>query len=1147
MKNHVIFGIFALFASLGMAFAQTSSGTISGQVEDPSGLAVAGARVVLTNELTGDTRSATSDTAGQFVFTSVQPGRFTITAEAEGFKQVKKTGIELTASDRLSAGTLQLQVGTVSESVSVQAESTPVQTTSQERSGLIEAKQVEGLLSVGRDFMSLLRTIPGVVGDEGGSSLGTSGTPTINGVRSEYNQATVDGVTGNTRGLNTLDTPLNLDAIAEIKVLTANYQAEYGKGAGSIINIVSKSGTQQFHGTAYYYIRNEAFNANSFFNNLNGQPRARYRYDTIGGNVGGPIYWPGKFNSNKNKLFFFYSQEYLPNNRPDGLKYYTVPTQLERQGNFSQGPKVIDPSTGQPFLGNVISSSRINPSMQNLLNIFPLPNFTNTAISRGNYNYVTNTTAQTPVSQQVLRVDYNITDKWRMFFRGMNMSVDNNGFNSPANKTQSLVPIDYKTHNPNVVADLVWTASPTVVNELTLGTAFWTEDQGIAPSDLAKLEKSKIGYNLSQFYPQNNPLGVVPAASFGGITNAASIGFDGRFPMHDVVTSISLTDGLTKVWRSHLFKVGVDLQGDQYLQAHSSGGGVFSGSFDFQNNANNPGNTGYAYANALLGNFYQYSEPNARLDYKPRTKAIEWYAQDQWRVTRKLTLDYGVRFTYAVPQTLKVGSNFVPGLFNPANAPLLYQPAKVNGKNVAVNPLTGEALPQVYIGLFIPGTGNLANGTISTGTSGYPSGLVYGNGVLAAPRLGFAYDPFGDGKTAIRGGFGIFYNARARSGQEGDLTFNPPSLSVPQQYYGNAATFLDAGTVLAPSSVGHGIELHPKMLASYNVSLGIQRKLGLGAVVDVAYVGTLGRHLSDFRQINNVPYGSHFLPQYQSPIGGVLPDNFFRPYPGYANIPMQYFDLTSSYHSLQSQITRRFSHGLQFGAVWTWSSAMDYTDTYNGTVATYNNIRTWNYGKAGFDRTHIVNLTWLWDIPQASKLWNNGVSRWALDNWQVSGLASFVSGAPLYWNNTTTAGNSNSSFGTGNLTNGVDLSGGGDGWRPVVIGNAANAPRNFYQWFNSSAFGLPAPGTAGNAGPLVARGPGINNWDISLFKNFVVREKVRLQIRVESYNTFNHTQFDAVYTQVKFDPTGKQVNGQFGQVVTARDPRILQFAARISF
>jgi hypothetical protein len=318
-------------------------------------------------------------------------------------------------------------------------------------------------------------------------------------------------------------------------------------------------------------------------------------------------------------------------------------------------------------------------------------------------------------------------------------------------------------------------------------------------------------------------------------------------------------------------------------------------------------------------------------------------------------------------------------------------------------------------------------------------------------------------------------------------------------------------------------------------------------VVDVAYVATLGRHLSDFRQINNVPYGSHFLPQYQSPIGGVLPDNFFRPYPGYANIPMQYFDLTSSYHSLQSQITRRFSHGLQFGAVWTWSSAMDYTDNYNGTVATYNNIRTWNYGKAGFDRTHIVNLTWLWDIPQASKLWNNGVSRWALDNWQVSGLASFVSGAPLYWNNTTTAGNSNSSFGTGNLTNGVDLSGGGDGWRPVVIGNAANAPRNFYQWFNSSAFGLPAPGTAGNAGPLVARGPGINNWDISLFKNFVVREKVRLQIRVESYNTFNHTQFDAVYTQVKFDPTGKQVNGQFGQVVTARDPRILQFAARISF
>jgi hypothetical protein len=361
--------------------------------------------------------------------------------------------------------------------------------------------------------------------------------------------------------------------------------------------------------------------------------------------------------------------------------------------------------------------------------------------------------------------------------------------------------------------------------------------------------------------------------------------------------------------------------------------------------------------------------------------------------------------------------------------------------------------------------------------------------------------------------------------------------------------FLTAGTVLAPSSVNHAIELHPNMLASYDVSLGIQRKIGLGAVVDVAYVGTLGRHLSDFRQINTVPYGSHFLSQNQSPIGGVLPDNFFRPYPGYASIPMQYFDLTSSYHSLQSQINRRFAHGLQFGAVWTWSSAMDYTDSYNGTVATYNNIRTWNYGKAGFDRTHIVNLTWLWDLPQASKPWNNGVSRWVFDNWQISGIASFVSGAPIYWNTTTsTSGaDSNTGFGASNLTNGADLAGGGEGWRPVVIGNAASGPRNFYQWLNTAAFALPAPGTPGTAGPIVARSPGINNWDMSLFKNFVVREKVRLQIRVESYNTFNHTQFANVYTQVKFDPAGNQVNGQFGQVVTARDPRILQFAARISF
>jgi outer membrane receptor protein involved in Fe transport len=911
----ILLGLMCVFSP--SATAQTESGTISGRVVDSSGSGVPGAEVLLTNQATGTAQKVAPEPSGDFIFTSVLPGVYSVSVRANGFKLFRERGLTLTASERLSTGNLTLEVGSLSESITVTADITPVQSVSAERSGLVSGQQTAQLLTVGRDLTSLVRILPGVVGDQGSAGLGTFPIPTINGVRNEYKTATIDGVIGNTRGYNNLDTPPNLDAIAEVKVLQGNYHAEYGKAMGSVVNIVTKSGTRQFHGTAYYYVRNEDFNANNFFDNLNGLPRPSYRYSTIGGNFGGPVYWPGKFNRDKNKLFAFFSQEYLPNKAPDGIKYYTVPTDLQRQGDFSRtfdtrgkliyirDPQAVgacSPSSGGPagFPNNVMPQARINQVTKGLLGIFPKPNFTNTAISGFNYNYVTNTSANRPTYQSILRVDYNISDKWRMFFRGLNMVVNDEGYNSPANAAPWLAPANYKTHNPNAVVNVVWTATPMLLNELTLGTAFWTEDQILSAESLKLLEKSNYGLTLGQLYPQFNPLGLIPQMSFGGVPNAAGGGPNGRFPLEDVVSNYSVTDSLTKVWNQHTLKFGVDVQLDEYLQKHT--GRSFSRNFAFDRNANNPFDSNYAYSNALLGNFSKYSEINNRPDYRPRARTFEWYAQDQWRTTSKLTLDLGVRFTWGLPQTVQNGSNFIPGLYSPAQAPVLYFPATVNGQNVAVNPLTGLAggiYPAMYIGLFVPGTGNVANGSTSVNTPGYPSGMVCGTGVLAAPRFGFAWDPLGDGKTAIRSGFGVFLNARARTGQAGDMVSNPPNIFTLSEYSGNVSTFLNAGTLLGPPSVGHCEPASPEM-------------------------------------------------------------------PG-------------------------------------------------------------------------------------------------------------------------------------------------------------NAP----------------------AAPVI--GPGTNNWSIALFKNVRIKEKMTFQLRVETYNTFNHTQFTGLNTTPRFDVNGKQVNSSFGQAITAANPRYMQFAVRMTF
>ena len=1130
------------------AFSQNISGVITGTVKDPPGSVIPNANVTLTNQSTGAVQTITTNDSGVFVFPSVLAGTYSVEVSMTGFRSYQVKDLGVTVAERRSLGDVVLQVGQVQERIEVTAEVTPVQTSSSERAGLVSGTQLLNTTIRGRDFVALIATLPGIY-DTNMQARDVSKGPGagglhINGGRDTSINLALDGIQDTDTGSNGgSHVQPNMDAVSEVKVFTSNYQAEYGRSSSGTIAFTIKSGTNSFHGSGFWFLRNESWYANSFFRNRTGTPRPIERISNFGYTIGGPIY-AKSFNRNKDKLFFFFSQEYVRRKSYPGTQFATTPTALERAGDFSKTLDINgalipikDPANGGlAFPGNVIPASRINKAGLAIMNFFPLPNYTEMDPAlKYTRNYVSSASGSFPRREDLFRIDYNISPTLNAFFRG---TEDNDDENWPYNNwTAGSHNYDevntYRTqHGRGIVLHVAKTFGPTSVNEFTFGVS--TRGQAFNPSDPSKVARSTMG-NIGQWYPAGNESGAIPDVSFGGVQNGINGGL-GNIPYHNENPVFSFVDNHSKVIGSHMLKAGVYIE---RMRKDEVGSLNTRGAFDFGRNTNNPFDSNYAFSNALLGNFNTYSEGSMRTYSLYRYTQVEFYVQDSWRISKRLSLEIGARF-YSAPPASDVRrylTTFDPSTYNLGTAAVLYRPGMdpATGKRVAVDPRNGNIAPVPYIGLFVPGSGNYAPGMVVGGQGNIPASL-YTTPFSIGPRFGLAYDPKGDGKTAIRGGFGLFYD-RVQGNTFSNTVGQPPVAYNPTLYFSSLDTFLQASGAVGPPSVTADATGQQPLPTVMNFSLGVQREIGFHTVVDVAYVGALGRHLLYNKNINPIPMFAHFDPKNLDPTtGSPLSDNYLRPYLGMGNITVYEFGATTNYHSLQVSMNRRMSHGIQYGVSYTFSKGLGVASADNTGVSPYFNMRQRNYGPLAYDTPQMLIVNYTWDMPSLGKKLNNKLLDHVLGNWQLSGVTAAMSGTPF------TPGFSTS--------DGADITGSTEGARPDVVGNP-NLPagqRTFFTNFNTAAFARPAKGTFGNSGVYNMRNPSWSNWDMSVSKRIPWKGEERyFQFRGEFYNPWNHAEFSSYDAGMRFNPQGQQINANLGALNGTRDPRKIQLSLRLMF
>src|SRR5215831_576586 len=1217
-----LLGVLAVLAGMGMSVAaQSTSGSLSGTVKDSKGAAIAGATIEATSTSRNEKRTAVTGEDGRFVFPQLQPDTYKLKAEMKGFKVFVLDGLVLSPNDKISAPDIELEVGTISENVSIVSSGEQLQTESAERSTAITSDQVQNIPVNGRSYLSLTRLAPGVVNTNDYKVAGHAGLAgiSVNGARNNQNNLTLDGV-GNVDTGNNGDqlATVSTDAVSEFKILSSNYQAEYGRSSGAQISVITKSGTNQFHGSGYLYHRHEGLNANSAINIREGQARGLFRLNNFGYTVGGPVYLPkfGEGGPNvwkgKDKLFFFVSQEFQRQLRPQGNRNVTMPTLLERTGDFSKsvdnnGNKIFirdytktgtctsantAANPGACFIDggvlNKIPANRLYAPGLAILSVFPTPN----AIGGNGFNFQSQISDSYPRREDLVRIDFKKSSSLSLFGR----YVNNNGILSSfygsfvLATNNPLVPIIDSRPGKAFAVGATKTFSSSVVNEILVG---FGKNQINIDADGTQLTRSATGLtSLPALFPGAIQQDYIPQFNFNGgrIGNGPNYGTNNA-PFFNYNRTFDIVDNFSKIVGKHALKTGV------YFQHSWKDQTVFTnanGNINFINTTSNPLDTGFGFANAAIGVFQTFNQASAYPTGQYRYTNLEFYGQDTWKVRPRLTLDYGLRFYYIQPQYDKAlqTSTFLPGTFDRSKAPRLFLPAigtdPVSGATntrVAFDPVTGQIFPISEVAKIVPGSGDLLNGIAKAGdkVSKY---LQNSSGILLAPRFGFAYDLSGKGNYVLRGGGGIFYD-RYQGNETFDMLGNPPTIFTPTVANGRLQDIVAISNVaqarLAPSGL-NAFAFAGQIPTVYQYNLGVQAKLPYEFQLDVSYVGSQSRHLLQRVNLNAIPYGTLYKRENQDLTrfaGGVvpatepnlaapyvaaglsfsgsnaLPTDLLRPYQGFGNINIHQMGGNANYNSLQTSLERRFAKQLFVQLSYTWSNALGVSNLDTDFVRIDGFTHAANYGPLASDRRHNLVINSIYDVPRLSKHANdNKVVKFFGDNWQLSGIYIFQSGAP-YTPTCTISGVSSTTNIAGSATetaNRCRLTG------DPGSGNSGDA----YRQFNTSVFLPPLPGSVGlESGRNFLTGPGINNIDISVQKSFPIGENRHLELRLDAFNFLNHTQYSGVNsnlnfasltnltpTNLPFDAAGNFNNGNrngFGTVSGVRDPRILQMVARFIF